>query len=248
MATRKQKVAAKAKAWHGLVEVPAPAGSHPTLWVDPASLRANPDNWKLHPEDQTRAVSALIARHGWLKPLVYNARLSRLADGHDRLEIALDLNYAAVPVVVIDCDEADEAEILVGLDETARMAKGDPARLQRLLQRLRDTSEPIGAMLARMKDREGVTALLKRMQAEREKVDAPATPAPPPPMPAVEPFVPEPEEDEGPSGRVFPLPFGPTDHDEFTRLVGRLMRRRSYASASALVLDLAREADASDED
>jgi hypothetical protein len=149
----------------GPAVVEAPAG-YEVLWVDPATVAGHPGNWKLHPDDQTDAVSSLIGRYGWLKPLVYNRRFSRLLDGHDRITVAVRDGLPAVPLWVVDVDEAAEAEILVALDETARMSRGDPAKLHALLTRFKASTPTVSAMLSRMSDREGVTALLDRRKAE----------------------------------------------------------------------------------
>jgi hypothetical protein len=135
---RKRKEAAPAP---GLREVAVAAPSIKMLWVDPESITPNPLNWRVHPEEQSRVVGDLIERHGWLRPLLFNSRTGLLIDGHDRREIALAKGLPAVPVWIGEWSDEQEAEILVSLDESARMAGTDLAKLDAVMKKLGDSTE-----------------------------------------------------------------------------------------------------------
>jgi hypothetical protein len=140
----------------GLREVAVAAPSIRTVWADPASLTPNPLNWRVHPEEQSRVVGDLIERHGWLRPLVFNSRTGLLIDGHDRREIALAKGLPAVPVWVVDLSEEDEAEVLVALDESARMAGTDAAKLDAVMRKLGESTEAVGALIWDLSKRSGL--------------------------------------------------------------------------------------------
>lgn len=101
--------------------------------VRAADLKANPLNWRTHPERQRAAVTemleeigfadALIARHADDGTLV-------LIDGHLRAELAED---AVVPVLVLDVSENEAAKLLLTIDPLSAMADLDRAKLDALL-------------------------------------------------------------------------------------------------------------------
>lgn len=114
-------------------------------WIDPASLDANPKNWRRHPPEQTAALRDAIGEVGWAGALLYNERTRRLIDGHARKE---QFAGQAVPVLVGSWSEADEAKILATLDPVGAMATTDPEAFAALMAEVETGSAAIREMLA----------------------------------------------------------------------------------------------------
>jgi hypothetical protein len=159
-------MAKKKAAEGGLVLADAPEGALNAAWVDPVSLTANPGNWKVHPEEQGEVLDELIGEFGYVKPFLFNTRTGLLVDGHGRLELAIKNGTKAVPVWTGDWTEEQEAKLIVALDESARLAKGDPAKLHDLLQKFKPRTEALAEMVTRMGEREGITAMIARLQPD----------------------------------------------------------------------------------
>jgi len=109
--------------------------THPTWkWVNPKDLAkgVNKRNWKTHPKRQKAAVKALILKHGWVRPLVWNTRSKRLVDGHCRLEIAIESGWETVPVLYGSWTDKAENELLLTLDTTGNMSQIDAKSLDSL--------------------------------------------------------------------------------------------------------------------
>ena len=102
-------------------------------WVDPKTLAANPKNWRTHSAEQISALGETLTQVGWAGACLYNSRTQRLVDGHARVKVALAQGAAAVPVLVGDWDEAEEAKILLTLDPLAAMAGVDGDALKSLM-------------------------------------------------------------------------------------------------------------------
>lgn len=108
-------------------------------YVKASELRANPKNWRKHPERQRRAVEGVLERIGYA-----NALLARedengdlvLIDGHLRADISGD---EEVPILVLDVDDEEADMILATLDPLARMADPDEYALEALIKSLQHT-------------------------------------------------------------------------------------------------------------
>ena len=101
-------------------------------YLDAASLDENPANWRLHPSEQTQALSASIDEVGWAGALLYNERTKRLLDGHARRK--LFAGKGEVPVLVGSWDEATERKILAVLDPLGGMTETNRGALADLLR------------------------------------------------------------------------------------------------------------------
>lgn len=145
-----------------LKPVPAPLDAIESLWVDPTTLTPNPLNWKLHPKEQIDVVDDSVDKHGWLLPFLFNKRTGLLVNGHARLEIAVMRGYPSVPVWVGDFSEEDEAEILLTLDESAKLAESDAGKVHALAQRIKSRTGPLSDLIARVKADTGADGFLAR--------------------------------------------------------------------------------------
>lgn len=102
--------------------------------VRAAELRANPKNWRSHPEAQREALAHMLDDIGMTAALVARELPDgtlELLDGHLRREVADD---ADVPVVVVDLDDAEADRALATLDPIGAMATAETDRLRELLE------------------------------------------------------------------------------------------------------------------
>ncbi len=148
------------------------------VWADPRTIQRNELNPRVHPDEQTQVVGDMIEEFGWLRPLLFNLVTGRLIDGHDRLDIAINNGYEAVPVWVISCREDQEAEVILSLDESGRMATWDRDKASAMLSRLTDTSASVRKLIDGLAKREGLAEYVDRC---KEKASVFLTEDSPPP-------------------------------------------------------------------
>lgn len=98
----------------------------------PASLVANPKNWRAHPENQRRALDGILTEVGWVQRVLVNRRTGFILDGHLRVALAAKRGEATLPVQYVDVDEREEAILLSSLDPIAALAEADKDALGRL--------------------------------------------------------------------------------------------------------------------
>jgi hypothetical protein len=130
----------------------ADAGKLRLEYIDPADLKKNPRNWRLHPETQMRALSAVMEEVGWAGALLYNERTERLIDGAARKE--LFEGKGKVPVLIGSWDEATEKKILATLDPLGAMAEANEAALASLQAEIGSDSDALNQLLAQQGDEE----------------------------------------------------------------------------------------------
>lgn len=111
---------------------------------DPATLAANPANWRRHPPAQAAALKAALGEVGWAGALLYNETTGRLIDGHLRQTVA---SGEQVPVLVGSWTEEQERLILATLDPLAAMAQADGDALIALLGSLDVQDRALADML-----------------------------------------------------------------------------------------------------
>ena len=118
--------------------------------VKASDLRANPKNWRTHPDAQRTAMQGFLADIGWADALIaYETEAGglELIDGHLRAEIAPDQE---VPVLILDVDEQEANTILAALDPLTLMAQGDISKLDELLAEVQFESEAVTSMLTEL--------------------------------------------------------------------------------------------------
>jgi hypothetical protein len=184
-------------------------------WIDPNSLTEHDLNWRTHPPYQTEVVAELIRKHGWIVPLVMNARSGKLIDGHDRRKIAIAQGMTAVPVVIGDWPIEQEPEILASLDPSAMLAQGDPEALHRLMQQLADPAPVIKQLIDSVAEGAGVLEMLEQRDAGTAE-PAPMVSAGPPAREQVTFMA------RGPFHRVVTLELGVEAYASFVEMVDAL--------------------------
>lgn len=115
----------------------------------PASqFLAHPLNWRGHPDEQQRAIEAILTQVGWVQRVVENRRTGRLIDGHLRVNAALKRgDETPIPFVEVDLTDEEEALVLAVLDPIGDLATTDAAALGRLLEGVQVADADLGNLL-----------------------------------------------------------------------------------------------------
>jgi hypothetical protein len=113
-------------------------------------LRANPKNWRKHPEKQRAALRGLLEEIGYAGALLARETdddALELIDGHLRAETTPD---ELVPVLVLDVTEKEAEMLLATHDPLAAMAETDDAALAGLLASLKTDDARVEQLLAEL--------------------------------------------------------------------------------------------------
>jgi hypothetical protein len=101
--------------------------------VPARSLKKNPKNWRLHPEEQRSALHGMLSDIGYAGAIIVRelpAGELEILDGHLREELSGD---DVVPVLVVDLNDAETARFLATYDPLSGLAEIDAAALGALL-------------------------------------------------------------------------------------------------------------------
>lgn len=104
--------------------------------IAPDQLLAHPENWRIHPQYQQKALRGVINDIGFIKSVTVNRRTGRVVDGHLRVTLALRDGIPTIPVEYVDLTEEEEAEALLTIDPIAALAGSDKENLETLLQQV----------------------------------------------------------------------------------------------------------------
>jgi ParB-like chromosome segregation protein Spo0J len=136
-----------------------------TADVDPSTLTAHPSNWRDHPIEQSKALTTVLDRLGWIKRVIVNETTNRIIDGHLRVEEAIKAG-ATVPVVYVKLNEREEALVLAVLDPLAAEAGTDQEQLRSLIDSLRYSGEIDDALDELLREVERQGGILGTQQQE----------------------------------------------------------------------------------
>ena len=116
-------------------------------YVRASELQRNPDNWRIHPENQETQMRNLLRRIGYANALVCAESPDGLVllDGHLRANISGD---EKVPVLITDLDPDEQAVVLATADGIGRLAEWDETSLDSLLKRVEGLADQRLAGLA----------------------------------------------------------------------------------------------------
>ncbi len=67
--------------------------------MDPGTLNANPQNWRVHSQAQQDALGSILNDVGWVQDVIVNRTTGNVVDGHLRAQLAQDRNDPLIPVV-----------------------------------------------------------------------------------------------------------------------------------------------------
>lgn len=130
-------------------------------YIDPATLDANPANWRVHSPEQVAGMRGLFEEVGWAGALLYNERTGRLLDGHMRRKLA---QGQPVPVLIGSWTPEQEAKILVTHDTIGMLAEVDATAFDQLLRDVQTGSQEIQQLLASVADSAGLYQTLAAVE------------------------------------------------------------------------------------
>ena len=141
--------------------------------VPAGELRANPRNYRTHPEPQRAALRGILAEVGLADALLaYDTPDGlTLVDGHLRLEECGD---QVLPVLVLDVTEAEADKLLLTLDPLAAMAEADASKLDALLRDVQTAAPALADMFTDLAEQAGL------LDGEPAEVTEDEVPEPPP--------------------------------------------------------------------
>jgi hypothetical protein len=116
--------------------------------VPARELRANPHNFRTHPQAQRDALTGLLKEIGYADALITYVRENgtlELIDGHLRADVTPDQE---IPVLITDLSEAEATLLLASLDPLAAMVGTHAERLDALLREVSTGDAAVQAMLA----------------------------------------------------------------------------------------------------
>ena len=116
-------------------------------WMKASDLKANPRNWRQHPQMQRTVLQGLLDEVGFADVLLAyeDGDDVTLVDGHLRMDVMGD---EMVPVGILDVTATEADKILATLDPLAGLAITDEATLQGILDGLEFNTQEITDMLA----------------------------------------------------------------------------------------------------
>lgn len=146
---------------------------------DPAVLVPHPRNPNRHCAKQIDLLARIIRHQGWRNPIVVSARSGFVVAGHGRLQAALQLGVAVVPVDVQEfATEADEWAHLVADNRIAELAEMDQDGLGDLLRDLGEV-EDFDLDLTGFDDADLAALLAEPTTGETDPDDVPEPPVDP---------------------------------------------------------------------
>lgn len=134
-----------------------------------ASFLANPQNWRIHPQEQQAALSGSLATVGWVQDVIVNLRsdpswgpdrgVETLIDGHLRVSLALRAgDETQIPVKFVDLTPSEENVVLVSFDPIAALAVADKEQLDALLRETKPADAALQQFLSELAAKEGITS------------------------------------------------------------------------------------------
>jgi uncharacterized protein (DUF1778 family) len=126
--------------------------------VDAKELLANPKNYRLHPDNQKQALTAVLDQVGWVQSVLVNQRTGFVVDGHMRAAEAIARGQQ-VPVTYLDLSEDEENLVLASLDTISAAAVSDAEKFGELFQALTIDNQALDGLLSGYLDDANQTAL-----------------------------------------------------------------------------------------
>jgi hypothetical protein len=117
--------------------------------VPASELHRNPANFRKHSQAQQQAMREMLDSVGYVDALMAweSPNGLELLDGHMRADID---PTATVPVLIVDVNEHEAANILATFDPIGQMAQNSRKELDALLSRVTVSTEGIGDMLSKI--------------------------------------------------------------------------------------------------
>lgn len=156
---------------------PAPDRARRATWknrivgyaqVDPATLKANPLNWRVHPDSQKRAMGDVFSQLGYVEAVIVNKTTGHIIDGHMRHAMAIEHREPKMPVLYVQMTLEEERLALSILNPMAELAATDPEKLAELLAGIERKGGPLDELLASLEEQAG-GAMVKNAQSSNGK-------------------------------------------------------------------------------
>jgi hypothetical protein len=118
-------------------------------YIKASELVRNPNNWRKHPDKQSKALQGALSEIGYADALIaYQTDEGlTLIDGHLRADTTPDVE---VPVLVTDLDQHEADKLLATLDPLSALAEPDYKQLETVLHSVTIESEPLIDMVRSM--------------------------------------------------------------------------------------------------
>jgi hypothetical protein len=140
----------------------------------PDQLLANPDNWRIHPDFQQKALQGVLDEVGWVQRIIVNEATGHVVDGHLRVMLAMQNDEPLVPVLYVNLTPAEEKKILLSLDPISALAAHDELQVHRLQMEVETDSEALRAALNDIvRDKGEIERLKKRDDSIMELTNDP---------------------------------------------------------------------------
>jgi len=111
------------------------------LAVPCSSLNFDPDNARLHSEENIEAIMKSLAEFGQDQPLVVQKQGMIVRKGNGRLQGALRLGWKWIAAFVVDEDDVRAVARAIADNRAAELAAWDEEKLAQLLQSIREVGE-----------------------------------------------------------------------------------------------------------
>jgi DNA modification methylase len=116
----------------------------------PETLVPNPENYRIHGEQQQKAMAGALAEVGWVQPVTVNRTTGRLVDGHMRVALAIRRGEPAIPVNYVELTQAEERIALATIDPLGDLATQGDEELRALLDSVAVKDQDLADLLASM--------------------------------------------------------------------------------------------------
>jgi ParB-like chromosome segregation protein Spo0J len=113
-----------------------------TVTLPLSELVLDPENARLHPEENLKAIEESLARFGQVLPLVVHAETKRVVGGNGTLQAMQRLGWSEADVFLFEGD-LDQARALgIALNRTSELAEWDVSQLGATLAELEEMGLP----------------------------------------------------------------------------------------------------------
>ena len=96
-------------------------------------LTEDPQNARVHPERNMKAIVESLRTFGQVEPLVVRAHSNVVVGGNGRLAAMRQLGWKNAKVVTVDLDDDKVAALAIALNRTGELAEWDEVKLSNLL-------------------------------------------------------------------------------------------------------------------
>src|SRR5262245_52715017 len=111
------------------------------LTIPISSINFDPDNARLHSDENIEAIKKSLAEFGQDQPLVVQKQGMIVRKGNGRLKAALELGWEWIAAFVVDENDVRAVARAIADNRTAELASGDEPKLAELLKSIREVGE-----------------------------------------------------------------------------------------------------------